>query len=511
MATPSTREPAVVFLSYRRDDSQHFAGRLYDRLTDRFGVSGVFMDIDSIRPGADFAETVVRAVAECDVLLAVVGQRWVDARHDDGGRRLDDPADFVALELRAALERDVVVIPVLVDGATIPRPEDLPPELAGFARRNAMRVDHETFRSDVTALLDAISRVREGRRTEEEPAGSERTAPTSPSVLPEGRSPHPAERSRTRDLRRIGALAVVVVVLLSGLGLWLSTRNPAGGGSAGAGPTTTAPDDVPSTAPITVSINNALAAQVPPSVAADGKLVFGTDASYPPNEFTGPDGITIVGMDVDLGTAVAQKLGLSAEFQNTVFSSIIPDLQSGRFELGMSAFSVTPERLQTVDMVSYFVAVTSVAVRSGNPDGIDANDLCGRSVGVQAGTIQVDDLAARDEQCTASGKPAIQVTELQSQTDVTLALTDNRIVAMLGDSPVVDHAVTTTGGAIEVVGQPHDAAPYGIVLEKDQDQFGQAVQGAVQALIADGTYAAILEKWNVQAGAITTAQLNPAP
>ena len=95
-------------------------------------------------------------------------------------------------------------------------------------------------------------------------------------------------------------------------------------------------------------------------------------------------------------------------------------------------------------MVSYFSAGTSVGVKSGNPDDINADDLCGKAVGVQAGTVQVDDITARNQKCTTEGKPAIQVTELQAQTDVTLALTANRIVAMLADSPVVDYAVKTT-------------------------------------------------------------------
>ena len=90
------------------------------------------------------------------------------------------------------------------------------------------------------------------------------------------------------------------------------------------------------------------------------------------------------------------------------------------------------------------------------------------------------------------------MTELQAQTDVTLALTANRIVAMLADSPIVDYAVKTTEGAVEAIGEPYDTAPYGIVLNKDQGEFAQAVQGAVQSLIDDGTYLTILEKWNVQ-------------
>jgi polar amino acid transport system substrate-binding protein len=260
----------------------------------------------------------------------------------------------------------------------------------------------------------------------------------------------------------------------------------------------------------TATKDDALAAKVPQKVSADGKIVFGTDASYAPNEFYAPDNnTTIIGMDVDLGTAVAQKLGLAAEFQNASFSGIIPGIQAGQYELGMSSFSVSPERVQTVDMVSYFIAGTSMAVKKGNPDNINIDDLCGKAVAVQAGTVQVDDLSKRNQACTAAGKPAIQVSELQAQTDVTLALNSSRVVAMLADSPIVDYAVKTTDGALEAVGQPYDTAPYGIVLAKDQGEFSDALSGAIQSLIADGTYKAILDKWNVGAGAIPTSQVNP--
>jgi len=296
------------------------------------------------------------------------------------------------------------------------------------------------------------------------------------------------------------ALACAALVVLAGCG------SGGDGSSSSAAPTSAGAAASAIPAP---TKDDALAAKVPQSIAADGKIVVGTDASYAPNEFTAPDGTTIIGMDVDLGTAVAQKLGLQAEFQNSAFSGIIPGIQGGKYELGMSSFSVNPERVQTVDMVSYFVAGTSIGVKSGNPENISPDDLCGKAVGVQAGTVQVDDIAARNQKCTAEGKPAIQVTELQAQTDVTLALTANRIVAMLADSPVVDYAAKTTEGAIETVGQTYDTAPYGIVLNKGQTDFAQAVQGAVQSLMQDGTYLSILDKYGVTNGAIPTSEINP--
>jgi polar amino acid transport system substrate-binding protein len=302
--------------------------------------------------------------------------------------------------------------------------------------------------------------------------------------------------ARTRTTIPCAVAAAALAALLAGCG---AGGNGSGGTGGGAAPSSAA---IPAAAK-----DDALAAMVPQSVAADGKLVFGTDASYAPNEFTAPDGVTIIGMDVDLGTAVAQKLGLTPEFRNSAFSGIIPGIEGGKYEAGISSFTINPERVQTADMVSYYTAGTSLAVKAGNPDGVTLDNLCGKAVGVQAGTVQVEDIAARTKACTDTGKPAIQVTELQAQTDVTLALTSNRIVAMLADSPVAAYAVTTTQGAVEVVGEPYATSPYGVVLKKGQGDYPKAVQGAIQALITDGTYKAILDKWNVANGAISTSEI----
>ena len=110
-----------IFISYRRADTPHVAGRLFDRLATRFGAGHVFMDVDSIEPGLDFAETIEAAVGACDVLLVLIGPNWVEAVDEQGRRRLEDPDDFVALEITAALRRRIRVIPVLVDGAPSPR------------------------------------------------------------------------------------------------------------------------------------------------------------------------------------------------------------------------------------------------------------------------------------------------------------------------------------------------------------------------------------------------------
>lgn len=135
------------------------AGRLYDRLADRFGEEQVFIDVGSISPGLDFADVITQAVSVCEVLLAVIGPHWVNATDADGRRRLDDPDDLVRLELEAAFAADLRVIPILVEGAVMPRRDELPESISSLARRNALTLRHETFRSDMARLLVAIEQV----------------------------------------------------------------------------------------------------------------------------------------------------------------------------------------------------------------------------------------------------------------------------------------------------------------------------------------------------------------
>src|SRR6185369_9371840 len=137
-------EGGGTFVSYRRHETSHLAGRLYDRLAGRFGKDQVFIDVDAIEPGVDFAEEISRAVATCKVLLAVIGPTWLTTTDEQGRRRLDDPGDIVRLEIEAALARGVRVIPILVEGAVMPGRQDLPESLAGLPRCNALLIRHES-------------------------------------------------------------------------------------------------------------------------------------------------------------------------------------------------------------------------------------------------------------------------------------------------------------------------------------------------------------------------------
>src|SRR5215471_3324784 len=155
----SAAEGGGVFISYRRKETGHLAGRLADRLADRFGEGQVFIDVDMIEPGVDFAEEICQALAACEVLLVIIGPTWLTATDELGRRRLDDPDDIVRLEIEAALARNVRVIPILVEGAVMPGRQDLPESLTGLARRNALFVRHDSFRSDAGRLITAIERI----------------------------------------------------------------------------------------------------------------------------------------------------------------------------------------------------------------------------------------------------------------------------------------------------------------------------------------------------------------
>jgi hypothetical protein len=195
-------EGGGIFVSYRRQESGDFAGRLYDRLTDRFGEGQVFIDVDAIEPGVDFAEEISRAVSACQVLLAVIGPNWLTATDERGRRRLDDPDDIVRLEVEAALARDVRVIPILTGGAVMPGRHDLPESLASLARRNALVIRHESFRSDAIRLVTAIERVLTAASLRQQqgprpPTDSERVS-EAPKPGTEGPDPAAGRAGRSR-------------------------------------------------------------------------------------------------------------------------------------------------------------------------------------------------------------------------------------------------------------------------------------------------------------------------
>jgi hypothetical protein len=165
-----------IFISYRREDSAAHAGRLYDRLSSRFGAGQVFMDVDDIPPGADFAAHIDAKVASCDAMVVVIGKNWLTVRNAEGQLRLSDPTDFVGLEVALALQRGVLVIPVLVAGATIPRTEELRRDLQPLARRNALTLSDQEFQRDADILVETLEKVPGLSKNKAKAIGDERAA-----------------------------------------------------------------------------------------------------------------------------------------------------------------------------------------------------------------------------------------------------------------------------------------------------------------------------------------------
>ncbi|HPV80419.1 MAG: ABC transporter substrate-binding protein [Dermatophilaceae bacterium] len=257
------------------------------------------------------------------------------------------------------------------------------------------------------------------------------------------------------------------------------------------------------------AIDPALVAKIPAKIKSAGKIVIGTDATYQPNEYLDTDGKTVIGMDVELFDAAMAKFGLKTEWVPSAFDSIITGVGSGKFDIGVSSFTVNDERKQAATMVSYFKAGTQWVVAKGNPKNIDPNNACGLKVAVQKGTVQVDDLTARSKKCTDAGKAEITPLVDPDQAKVTAMVQSGKADAMMVDLPPAIAAVDLTGGTVQLLGEQYDSAPYGYVLPKAETDFAQAIVDSLKKLQADGSYTKILTKWKCQGGAITDFAVNP--
>jgi hypothetical protein len=203
-----------IFISYRRDDTEGEAGRLFDDLVRAYGDNSVFMDVAGINPGIDFRKAIDDNVASCGVLLAMIGPAWATIQNHAGQRRLDDPNDFVRLEIASALARDIAVIPVLVHEAKMPAPEQLPDNLKNLAYRNSVEITHARWNSDVELLTKALHQyvVSSGA------ADTDPVHATVPVQLPPPRAPEPQVRpASSSKMPLIAGIAAVVVLGITGV------------------------------------------------------------------------------------------------------------------------------------------------------------------------------------------------------------------------------------------------------------------------------------------------------
>ncbi len=253
-----------------------------------------------------------------------------------------------------------------------------------------------------------------------------------------------------------------------------------------------------------------IAAEVPASIKAKGTLIVAADATYAPNEFVAANGHTVIGMDPDLAQALAGVLGLKFKVVNAHFDTIIPGLKSGKYDIGMSSFTDTKAREKVVDFVTYFSAGTSFFVKAaGGPNIRSLADLCGKSVSVESGTTEQTDAATQNATCKKQGKPGVNVEVYPDQNSANLALASGRAQVGMADSPVAAYQVKQSHGKFKLSGKPYGTAPYGIALPK-KNGMANPVRDALKYLMGNGTYTKILEKWGIQAGAISKPVINGA-
>jgi polar amino acid transport system substrate-binding protein len=316
-----------------------------------------------------------------------------------------------------------------------------------------------------------------------------------------------------RRMRPAVAPALAMLLLVAGCGSSKSdSTNNANSGSPAAPAEPTASPNASSSPQALPSADAKLVAEVPSSVAKGGTLHVGTDTSYAPSEFLGTDGKTAMGFDIDLFSAVAAELGLKADYVSAPFDNIIPGVLSGKYDVGVSSFTINPDRLKKATMVSYFTAGMQWATRSGNPANVSVDDACGKHIAVQTATTEADDLTARSKKCTDAGKSAITIDQFQNQDEATAAAVSGKDDAMSADSPVIAYAVKQAGGRLAPLGDAFGTAPYGYVLKLDSASgLAKAISDAVNELMANGQYQQILDRWGVGAGAITKSEVNPTP
>jgi len=274
-------------------------------------------------------------------------------------------------------------------------------------------------------------------------------------------------------------------------------------------PAETSAAPVESTAALTV--DPAIQALLPADIASAGTLSIGTELGYPPMEYTEADGTTLTGFDIDMANDIATLMGLTPEIKNATFDSIIPSVQSNRYDLGISSFTINPEREKQVDFVSYLTSGDSGVVATGNPMGIALDSsICGTKVGVLKGstqeTVTIPQLV---KICTDAGSPEPEVTVIAASDQMPIALDSGRVDSLISDTANAAAIAQGSDGKFEVsVGAPLNSVLLGVLMNK-KSGIAPAVQAAIQSLIDSGRYQEIADKYDLETSTLTTAEINP--
>ena len=278
--------------------------------------------------------------------------------------------------------------------------------------------------------------------------------------------------------------AIVLLLALAGSGC--------GGSSSKSSESTTTTTTAGSGASITA----------PASISSAGKLVFCSDITYPPEESYKQGTTTPEGSDIDIGNYIADKMGVTARFDNTGFDGIIAALLAKKCDAVISGMNDTPERRKQVAFVNYLKVGQSFMVKKGNPENITGIDsLAGKSASVETGTTNKDFLDAQSKRLTSQGKKAIKVVTFPKDTDAANALRTGRVDAYFGDAPVVAYYIEKTPSAFSLGGTPVNPISIGIAINKSNTELQSAVRKAIAMIYADGTMDTILTKWKL-AGAV---------
>jgi polar amino acid transport system substrate-binding protein len=291
----------------------------------------------------------------------------------------------------------------------------------------------------------------------------------------------------------LAVLALTALVAGCGGGGGGSSSSAAGAGSTGGSGSEIA----------AVKADPAIAKQVPAKIKSAGTLTAAQDPTYAPNEFIAPDGKTIVGMDPDLIKAIGAVMGLKVRPENVTFNAIIPGLAAHKYDVGVSSFTDTKEREKTLNFVTYYNAGTSFYGKKGGPVVTSLSGLCNKTVAVEQGTTQQGFAEAQGKKCP------VKVLTFPDQNGANLAISSGRAQVGMADSPVAEYQVKKSNGQFQLNGKPFGLAPYGIAIPKDV-ALQRPIRDALVALMKDGTYMKILEKWGVQQGAIKNPTINGA-
>lgn len=317
-----------------------------------------------------------------------------------------------------------------------------------------------------------------------------------------------SQKTLSRGAMATLAVAAVLVTTACG-GQSLADGGPKPSSSKGTFTATPAPSEDLGKATIdAIKPDPALTSLLPESIISAG-LRMTTSEGYPPMEMFASDGSTLIGVDPSLGRAIANKLGVNISIKNEDFNAQIPGITTGRYDIIMSSMTDNEERRKTVSFVDYVQAGAGWVVKKGNPSGLgDPATACGKSIAVVDNGSSLSLVEGFDADCKTAGKAGINILKFAGDQEAILQVRGGRADAGVNDYPVAAYRAQSSDGVLEAVVIDGPTSPWGIAISQKDPKVVEAVQKALQALISEGSYATILEAWNVQKMAVASAVVN---